>query len=240
MISFNPSVKNHATETKNKSIKTTAPKAASNNSKSKNNNVHNVAKMLLLTAGTIAMVLYGVKNKNFLKRQIKTLATEIKEFFTNIPNILKKKPSQNIGKNKICKINFVEKSKITEKLKPYLDSLHEGENIDPAKLDELLTELVGKNNVREQLFLPNPFKGVTLGRKKTYKYGEYIIVLETHTSNKGVVSRLYDFKKWGLRVDKDHRSYLLPNGSFSENSYFSGQTHLKSGKEGFSWINQAA
>lgn len=239
MISFNPNVSNTARYKKNGLAKTQTQHTPSFQNKINNPDETTgngkTTKNVLLAAGLLTSAILCFKNKNLLKQQLNKALNKIKSLFNKKPQPTKLKyPPKTycIGPN--------EKNLIKAKLKPYLNSLKDGENIDPAKLDELLTELVGRNNVREQYFFPNPLTGVTKGRKKTYKLGSRIITLETHNGRHGVVTRVYDNKNSGIWVQKPDRSYMLKDGSFIEDAYYSGNAHLPSGSLGETWIDMAA
>lgn len=135
------------------------------------------------------------------------------------------------------------KGKISTKIQEYLKNLKNGEEIDPAKLDEILTKMAGKNNTIELNFYENPSIGITAGRKKAYRirHGNDCIEihLECHTSRRGTVTRLYEAKKNGEFIPKPDRSYMFPDGGFGENAFGEGLAHLPSGANGEAWINQA-
>ncbi len=194
----------------------------------------NYIKEAALLIGVGAVLVYGIKNKNYLKNQGKILLKNIKDFF-------RCKPQKNGAvPPRIYKLGN-ERELLTKSFENYFKTLKNGEEINPKELDKILTNLVGKNNVREQIFFPDFIKGVTAGRKKTYHLRNgRVITLETHTSRRGVVTRVYDSKFKGSFVDKFDRSYLCPDGTFKENSYFSGDAHMFSGQCGLNWINQAA
>ncbi len=243
MISFNTNVSNVVKQQNNGRVKT-----QTQNTQSFKNKINNpdettgngkTIKNALLAAGLLTSAILCFKNKNLLKQQFNKALNNIKRLFNKKTQTIKPQPVKPQQIILPC-IGPNEKSLIKAKLKPYLNSLKDGENIDPAKLDELLTELVGRNNVREQYFFPNPLTGVTKGRKKTYKLGSRIITLETHNGRHGVVTRVYDNKNSGIWVQKPDRSYMLKDGSFIEDAYYSGNAHLPSGSLGETWIDMAA
>jgi len=135
------------------------------------------------------------------------------------------------------------------RIKSYINTIkkHDGSTdfVDPNKLDEILTKFVGKNNVVEETFKPNG--RIPIGRKKIYIINEREkLVLECHSKEnaEGYVTRLFDIidpvngnlqsrKKFPLR------SYLMPDGSFTEYVHYNPKAHLDSGNFGLNWINQS-
>lgn len=194
----------------------------------------NYIKDAAFLVGIGAILVYGIKNKNYLKNQGKLLVKNIKNFFRHNPKKNKTFPPgvYSLGN---------ERELLTKKLENYFKTLQNGEEINPKELDKILTNIVGENNVQEKTFIPNFIKGVTAGRKKTYRLRNgRVITLETHTSRKGVVTRVYDSKYRGSFIEKINRSYLHPDGIFRENSYFSSDAHMFSGQYGLNWINKVA
>lgn len=112
----------------------------------------------------------------------------------------------------------------------------------PEKIDEILTNHVGENRVREIPFYTDEKRGILFGRKKSYKMRSgNIFVLESHNARNGEVeTRCY----WAIGADKrpmtkDNRLYLSPDGIFESNQYFSRKAHLPSNLSAIEWVNEA-
>lgn len=187
--------------------------------------------------GIGAGILCYKKSNNLIK-----LGKKICNVITSLFNKKHTKPSNNIFTTNpptVFNIGPNLRTKISNKIQEYLNK-NIGKEIDPAKLDEILTKLAGKNNTVELNFYENPLIGVTKGRKKAYRFKDGTeIHLECHTSRHGTVTRVYDAKKNGAAVGKPDRSYLHPDGTFSENAYLKGNAHLQSGETGEAWISNA-
>lgn len=230
MISFNTNINNPVAKTPQYSAqKRQTPNFKGQNPVNESSNKH-TGRNILFISGLLTTAALCIKNKNLLKLHFNKPTNEIKYFPPKLPKT---------HNHQFYRLAPPVKNLLTEKIKPYLNSLKDGECVDPAKLDEILTSIVGRNNVKEKIFFPDPLRGITCGRKKTYKYGDRIITLETHTSRHGIVTRVYDNKNAGSWVDKFKRSYLHNNGTFAESSYFSNEAHLQSGQKGLEWINAA-
>ncbi len=112
----------------------------------------------------------------------------------------------------------------------------------PEKIDEILTNHVGKNRVREIRFYTDEKRGILFGRKKSYRMKSgNIFVLETHNARNGELeTRCY----WAIGSDrkpltKDNRLYLSPDGIFEPDQYFSRKAHLPSSLSAIQWVNEA-
>ena len=106
--------------------------------------------------------------------------------------------------------------------------------INPEALDEILTKAVGENNVKERPYQANGVKDA-IGRIKEYASPNgKIYVLESHSSPKGVVTRLYMQDK-----DKHLRAYLHADGTFRLNSYTSDEAHFATTAKGKRWMEKA-
>lgn len=113
----------------------------------------------------------------------------------------------------------------------------------PEKIDEILTNHVGENRVREIKFYTDEKRGILYGRKKSYRMRSgNIFVLEAHNArNGGVETRCY----WAIGTDKKpmtkgNRLYLSPDGIFEPDQYFSRKAHLPSSSSAIEWVNKTS
>lgn len=127
--------------------------------------------------------------------------------------------------------------KILALLKNPLKSMQKKKSYSPQEFDRVLSNYVGKENVREKRFHINPSKGIYEGRVKTYKMpNNDVYTLESHTTSKGIITRLFKSISDGKYLDNEERLYLSKEGTWINKSYAAQNTHLESDDKSFVWI----
>ena len=178
------------------------------------------------------------KTKSILKKFSPQITKKIPEpVKVDLPNAKKQMFDPTIPGSKLSDEERL--SRIFVKLK---DIWTKDGKVLPEKIDEILTNHVGENRVREIPFYTDERRGILFGRKKSYKMRSgNIFVLEAHNGrNGGVETRCY----WAIGSDrvpktKDSRLYLSPDGIFEPDQYFSRKAHLPSNLSAIEWVNEA-
>ena len=111
---------------------------------------------------------------------------------------------------------------------------NKNKKINPEALDEILTKIIGEENVKERPF--KPMECMSKGRVKEYSAPNgRIYVLETRLHNEeGYITRLYLTHR-----DRDLRAYLYPDGSFRLNSYAMRNSHFETTAKGKRWMENS-
>lgn len=178
------------------------------------------------------------KTKSILKKFSPQILKKIPEpVKVDLPNVKKQMFDPTIPGSKLSDEERL--SRIFVKLK---DIWTKDGKVLPEKIDEILTNHVGENRVREIPFYTDERRGILFGRKKSYRMRSgNIFVLEAHNGrNGGVETRCY----WAIGSDrvpktKDSRLYLSPDGIFEPDQYFSRKAHLPSNLSAIEWVNEA-
>lgn len=151
-----------------------------------------------------------------------------------IPKNKKKHSVQNSHKpERTYKKNAI--PEICSQIRVYMQKMgidYKNQKINPEGLDEILTNIVGKENVAERPYLENGL--ITRGRVKCYYVSENTkFVLETHPApNENAITRLYIANE-----DKNMRAYLFPDATFRINSWGMNLAHFDTTAKGKRWMD---